>query len=109
MKNCEILIKGVDFDFQYASVHTLKQIADEFGGESRFEPSDQRVTYMFNDPYVVPINDIAKVHEKFSELGRSAGKRYGCKYVGNELYLTTSQEGAIQLLEVGIDFYFRHI
>lgn len=109
MKNLEVLVKGVDFDFQYASMHTLNQIAGEFGGEIHFDPSDQRVTYMFTDPYVVPINDICKVQEKFSELGRSAGERYGCLYVGNELYLSTSQEGAIKLSEIGIDFYFRYV
>ncbi len=103
------VVKGVDFDFQEASQETINQIANEFGGESYFDPFDQRVTYMFNDPYVVQLSEIEDIHESLCELGRHAEERYGCRYIGNELYLSTSEEGVIRLSELGIDFHLRYV
>lgn len=103
------VVKGVDFDFQEASQKTINQIANEFGGESYFDPFDQRVTYMFNDPYVVPLSKIEDIHESLCEIGRSTEERHGCRYIGNELYLSTSEEGVIRLSELGIDFHLRYV
>jgi len=104
MKNYEILIKGVDFDFQGASKKTLNQITNEFGGESRFDFSNQRVTYMLSDPYVVPVSKLVEIHKQLNQIGKSVSKRFGCRYVRNEIYLTTDHETVDKLLEIDIDF-----
>ena len=109
MNTYEVLVKGVDFDFQNASPLIIQQIADDFGGENYYEPSEQRVTCMFQNSYVVPLGRLENIHAIMSDVGRSAEDLYGCRYVGNELYLSTSEEGAIRLSELGIDFYFRHV
>ena len=109
MNTHEVLVKGVDFDFQDASPVMIDQIADYIGGDSYYNPSEQRVTYMFEDPYMVQMGKLEKIHAGMSEIGRSAEELYGCRFVGNELYLSTSEEGAIRLSELGIDFYFRYV
>jgi hypothetical protein len=109
MNTYEVLVNGVDFDFQDASPLMIDQIADDFGGESYCEHLGQRVTYMFQNPYLVPMSKLEKIQANMSEIGRSTEELYGCKYVGNELYLCTNEEGAISLSELGIDFYFRHV
>jgi hypothetical protein len=109
MKNQAVLVKGVDFDFQDASPLTIYEIAQSFGGDAYYDSPAQRVTYMLENICVVPMNKLSKVHEELNEIGRSIEELYGCRYLGNELYLSTSEEEAKRLAELGTDFYFRHV
>jgi hypothetical protein len=107
MKSHNILITGVDFDFQNATMETIEKIAIEIGGFSSYDFDDQKVTHDFMYPIVVPINDLEKIQETFSQLGRAAGNRYGCQYIGNELFLSTRHKGADALSDVGVDVFLR--
>jgi hypothetical protein len=109
MNDHEVLIKGVDFDFQHASPLTIYEIAKAFGGDGYYDSPAQRVTYMLENPCMVPIDKLSKIHADMSEIGRNTEKVYGCKYIGNELYLNTSAEGAKRLSELGIHFHLRHV
>jgi hypothetical protein len=109
IKTSEALVNGVDFDFQDASLQTLNQIAYVVGGVSRFNLSDQRVTYMFKSTYVVPIESLSFVHKKLDVIGEQIGHIYSCRYIGNELYLKTDKAGAVKISQFGVDFYLRHI
>jgi hypothetical protein len=103
MNTFKFLVKGVDFDFQDDSLMAIDPIADDFGCESYIDPSVQTVTYQFQNPYLVPMVKLRKFYENTINFGQSADELYRCRYVGDELYLSTNDEGAIRLSELGID------
>lgn len=86
-----VKVRGFDLFFHNASWLNVQDIASALGGNSSFDPLEQRATYMFEKARYIELGKLSEVHDIVNQVGESMAEANGCNYVTSELYLTTNQ------------------
>ena len=87
-----VLVKGFDLFFDDICEESLKDIALDLGGNSRFDLDNNKVTYMFNKAIYMNIDEINKCHQIINVAGEHFSGIHECDYVTSELYLNVSEK-----------------
>lgn len=86
------IVRGFDLIFNGVSEQDLNDIAHDLGGESSFNLSEQKATYMFTGDRLMKISQIIDCHNLVNSVGNYFAEKYGCNFEASELYLRVPEQ-----------------